>query len=321
MGGWITVAVSALVAVAGLAVVVARTTPVVVVEARRTARRPATWLIGVPTLVLILGVGVPYVDAHILTGPPPPPLAFSDLSGSASVGAPRSSVAAAPAATIAPTTPIGGTVVGASRSPADRPGLLGAAPRPTPAPAGSTLGAPGRAPAADPIAGAWAVGQGTEARYGIDDTAMGQTSRVVGRTHDVAGAMQIAGYTVTSAHVVVNMQTVTCQCVHDPKYQQMLETAKYPTSSFTLATPINLGPVPSDGSTVNVTVTGDFTIHGVTRRVTFPLRGTRIGPRLAVIASIPVKLSDYNVSAPDNGQWGGLRNCSIDVLVAFDRVA
>jgi hypothetical protein len=48
-------------------------------------------------------------------------------------------------------------------------------------------------------------------------------------------------------------------------------------------------------------------------------KATRIGARIAVNGSIPVKLSDYNIQSPNAGAMGGLSNCDIDLLIAFDR--
>jgi polyisoprenoid-binding protein YceI len=171
------------------------------------------------------------------------------------------------------------------------------------------------------LAGQWTVGTGTQAGYSIDDTAMGQTQRVVGRTSDVSGTMTIVGSTVTAARAVVNMRTVTCRCIHDTKYRQLMETDKYPTSTFELTKPIALATIPAPGAVTTVPITGNFTLHGVTRSVAFSLKATRIGARIAVNGSIPVKLSDYNIQSPSAGSMGGLSNCDIDLLIAFDRTA
>jgi polyisoprenoid-binding protein YceI len=186
---------------------------------------------------------------------------------------------------------------------------------PHPAAATSSTGA---VAAAWPIDGAWAIGAGTQARYGIDDTAMGQTSRVVGTTQQVTGTMQIVGTAVTATRAVVNMASVTCHCVHDMKYRQMLDVAKYPTSMFVLTDPISLAALPAQGAVITVPVTGNFTIHGVTRSVTFNVQATRLGSRIGVKGTIPVKLSDYNISAPNAGSFGGLSNCDIELLLGFD---
>ena len=117
------------------------------------------------------------------------------------------------------------------------------------------------------------------------------------------------------------MQTVTCNCVHDSKYHEMLETDKYPTSTFDLTNPIDLGAMPADGEVITVPVTGNFTIHGATRSVSFTLSAVHESGRIAVNGEVPVKLEDYNISSPNAGAFGGLSNCFIEFLVAFDPAA
>jgi hypothetical protein len=100
------------------------------------------------------------------------------------------------------------------------------------------LSPPAAAPA-NPVA-VWRIGPDTQGGHGIDDTVMGQVTRVVGRTKDVIGTMEIVDTTVTMARVIINMRTVACHCTHDVKYHDMLETEKYPTSTFELTKPIVL---------------------------------------------------------------------------------
>jgi len=321
---WELVSVVAILAVTTLAVQLLRTNRVIRADAGRRVRRPITWLVGVPLFALVVGVGIPYVDAHVFNGPTPPPLSFADLEpapAGAAAGSPP--VRAATSAAITPggtTTTVVRGVVGPSPTGSAVPAAaIGSDVPATPPPAGQPPA--GQVVAAlpeDPVAGSWTVGSGSQARYGIDDTAMGQTSHVVGQTHEVSGTARIVGYTVTSADVVVNMQSVTCGCVHDVKYQQMLDTSMYPTSTFVLTSPISLASIPAPGAVITVPVTGNFTIHGVTRSVTFSLEATRIGPRIAVMATIPVNLADYNIQSPNAGSLGGLSNCTMDFLIAFD---
>ena len=167
------------------------------------------------------------------------------------------------------------------------------------------------------MAGAWVVGAGSEARYNIDDNVLGQSSKVVGRTTKVTGSMQIVDQTVTAVKAVVDMRSVSCGCVHDSKYQQLLETDKYPTSTFELTTPIALSSIPAEGVIVQVPVTGRFTIHGTTRTVHFTLSALRRAGLVAVNGLIPVQLADYGIDSPNAGAFGGLSDASVELLIAF----
>ena len=62
---WEFISVAAMLAVVALAVRLLRTNAVVRMDARTRVRQPKTWLVGVPTFVLLVAVGIPYVDAHV----------------------------------------------------------------------------------------------------------------------------------------------------------------------------------------------------------------------------------------------------------------
>jgi polyisoprenoid-binding protein YceI len=272
MGAWQGLAVVVIVGVVGTALYALRAIAGVATDVGAALRHPRTWFVGVPAMLAVLLVGVPFVYVQATESTPPPPLSFDDL-------------------------PIETGDSGTS---------------PTPGP--STTIAP---PPTSPIAGPWTVSQGTEARYNVDDTVMGQTSKVVGRTNQVAGTMQVADQTVTAVQVVVDMRTVSCGCVHDSKYHDLMDTDQYPTSTFVLTTPIALSSIPAEGVVVKVPVTGRFTIHGTTRTVSFTLSALRRAGTIAVNAIIPVQLGDYGIDSPNAGSLGGLSNAEIELLVAF----
>jgi len=114
------------------------------------------------------------------------------------------------------------------------------------------------------------------------------------------------------------MASVMCHCVHDSKYRQFLETDKYPNSVFELTVPISLTTVPAPNQIITVPITGNFTIHGVTRSQTFTLKATRIDGRIALNGSLPIQMSDYNIHPPSAGSFRGVSNCDIDLLIAFE---
>ena len=73
--------------------------------------------------------------------------------------------------------------------------------------------------------------------------------------------------------------------------RQGIETATYPTATFTLTQPIELDAVPAEGEIVNVTATGDLTLHGVTKEVEIPLEARLDGGVITVgrLAADPVR--------------------------------
>ena len=150
-------------------------------DLRRAVRRPVTYVVGLPAFLIVLLVGVPYVYLQSTSVDAPPPLTFEDLpgfststTGTGAPGDPEEQVAA-PIANLA--------------LPED-----GTAPPTTGAPTTVASTQP-----AAPLEGPWKVSSGSQARYAIDDTVLGQTQRVVGVTDQVSGGMQITGNVVESA--------------------------------------------------------------------------------------------------------------------------
>jgi polyisoprenoid-binding protein YceI len=77
-----------------------------------------------------------------------------------------------------------------------------------------------------------------------------------------------------------------------------METATYPSATFKLTGPIVLGATPPDGAVVTKQVTGDLTLHGTTKAVTFTVSIKKTASSIAASGSIPVVFADYNISNP-----------------------
>ncbi|HEY7736101.1 MAG TPA: YceI family protein [Candidatus Limnocylindrales bacterium] len=82
--------------------------------------------------------------------------------------------------------------------------------------------------------------------------------------------------------------------------RQALETEQFPSASFTLSTPIELGSLPADGQTIHVDATGSLTLHGQTKDVTVALDATLSGDVLTVTGSLPIVLADYGIAKPSS---------------------
>jgi polyisoprenoid-binding protein YceI len=122
----------------------------------------------------------------------------------------------------------------------------------------------------------------------------------VGRTPDVTGSMTLHGATVTAATITANVTTLRSDdSRRDGRLRdQGLETGRFPTASFALTKPIDLGSLPADGATVSVTATGDLTLHGQTRNVQIALQAKRSGEVIAVTGSLEIAFADYGISPP-----------------------
>lgn len=121
----------------------------------------------------------------------------------------------------------------------------------------------------------------------------------VGRTGDVTGSITIEGTELTAASFEVDLTTITTnESRRDGRVQDALETDRFPTATFELAEPVDLGSEAADGQPVAVTVPGDLTIHGVTKRVDLPVEAQLVDDTIVVVASLELVFADYGVAVP-----------------------
>jgi polyisoprenoid-binding protein YceI len=148
--------------------------------------------------------------------------------------------------------------------------------------------------AASDFSGSW-VG------YRVDEElANVGAATAVGRTPDVTGSLTLDGSTITAVEMSANLSTLKSD--RDQRdgqlRRQALETGQFPTATFTLTQPIDLGSVPADGQVIQATATGDLTIHGVTKSVQIPLEARLSGDVVTVTGSIDIVFADYGMSRP-----------------------
>jgi polyisoprenoid-binding protein YceI len=124
----------------------------------------------------------------------------------------------------------------------------------------------------------------------------------VGRTPNVSGTMTIAGTQVTEATIEADLTTLESDDDRrDGQLRQRgIQTNQFPTATFKLTSPIELGSVPTDGQEVSVTADGQFSLHGVTKDVQIPLKAKLSGDVIAVTGSLPITFADYGVEAPSS---------------------
>lgn len=122
----------------------------------------------------------------------------------------------------------------------------------------------------------------------------------VGRSTALTGTFSFAGSTLTAAEILVDMTQLTSdRSSRDGQMRtQALETNTFPEASFTLTTPVELGAVPAPNQPFQADVTGDLTIHGVTRLVTIPIEGQLIDDTVVVVGSTEILFDDYDIERP-----------------------
>ena len=194
-------------------------------------------------------------------------------------------------------------------------GLSSASPTAT---ATSTASAP--ATSATPAASSAGTGQGLDGTWNVDpsigsfsdfsssfvgyrvdeELANVGAATAVGRTPDVTGSLTLAGTTITAVDISADLSTLQSdESRRDGQLRtQALETNTFPTATFSLTQPIELGSVPADGQVIQATATGDLTIHGVTKSVAIPIEARLSDDVVTVTGSIDILFADYEIDRP-----------------------
>jgi polyisoprenoid-binding protein YceI len=230
--------------------------------------------------LLVLGIAAAWLGiSYLVLGDEPAPVGLVGATASPSSGA-TSGLAATPAVSSG----------ASSAAPAGSGGTSGA----------STTGLDGTWKV-DPSVGSFSDFSGSFVGYRVqEELANVGAATAVGRTPDVTGSVTVAGTTVTAADFSANLTTLQSdKPQRDGQLQrQALETNTYPSATFKLTQPIDLGSVPADGQVVQATATGDLTIHGVTKSVQIPVQAKLSGDVVTVAGSTDIVFADYGMSSP-----------------------
>jgi polyisoprenoid-binding protein YceI len=181
----------------------------------------------------------------------------------------------------------------------------------TSASAGQSTGA--QQTASTPVTGTWQVARGSQAGYRVREVLMGQNNIAVGRTRSVSGSLTITGTSVTAGRFSVPMATIhSDESQRDVQFDgRIMDVSAYPSGTFTLTKPIKLAPVPAIDAVQTYQATGNLTLHGHTRAVTFPLSAERTAAGIEVSGSIPVTFADWGIGNPSFGSFVTTQNHGI----------
>jgi len=167
-----------------------------------------------------------------------------------------------------------------------------------------------------PVDGTWNVSAGGDNAVGlrIEETFVGGVAKhtAVGRTRTVTGSIAISGTKVTTGRFTADLTAI--EFTDSPPGLDVanrkraisragLETSTYPTGSFKLTKPIDLGTVPKAGVVITTTATGDLTLHGTTKSVTFKVQARIVNGSIVIATAdpVPVVLADYKMTPPAFG--------------------
>jgi polyisoprenoid-binding protein YceI len=188
--------------------------------------------------------------------------------------------------------------------------------------ASASASAGGQTVSSVPAAGTWTVASGSVVGYRVKEVLAGQSQTAVGRTSSVTGHLTIKATTATAATFTVPMATIKSdESQRDVQFDgRIMDVATYPTGTFTLTSPIDLAPLPVTGAVKTYRATGQLTLHGHTRSVTFPLTAERTTATIKISGSIPVAFADWDIPNPSFGSFVTTQNHGLlEFLLTFRR--
>ena len=165
------------------------------------------------------------------------------------------------------------------------------------------------APVDGSLAGSWSIVEGSQAGYRVREqlASLPAESDAVGRTSDVSGSVTIAdggsGLQLVDGSVTVDTTTIASDEGRrdDRMRTEGLQTATYPTATFTLTEPVDIAATALEGVAIDLTLVGDLDIHGVTRAVSIPASAQVIDGQIQVAGSVTFALADFEITAPNVG--------------------
>jgi polyisoprenoid-binding protein YceI len=125
------------------------------------------------------------------------------------------------------------------------------------------------------------------------------SATAVGRTPGVSGSIEIAGTTLSSAQILVDMTSIESdQARREDAIQRALGTGANPEATFALTESVELGEQAASGEVVDAVATGELTVNGVTNIVQIPLQAQLVDGMILITGSTEVRFADYSVTAP-----------------------
>jgi hypothetical protein len=154
------------------------------------------------------------------------------------------------------------------------------------------------------VDGMWkVVKQGTVVGYRVGEVLFGQNATAVGRTDAVT-------------------QVSSDQGNRDRQFQgRIMDTATYPTATFELTQPIALTSIPHDLVKITEKATGDLTLRGKTRSVTFDVVARRNGDKIEINGTIPITFADWGIPNPSFGPASTEDHGVLEFILVFGRAS
>ncbi len=167
----------------------------------------------------------------------------------------------------------------------------------------------------------WTATEQSEVGYRVKEVLFGVDTTAVGRSNQVTGSLTIDGSSVTSTDFSVDVATITSdESRRDNQFRGRIMSAdEFPTATFSLTQPIELGVEASDGAAVTTNATGELTLRGTTQPVTFEVTAKMENGLIGVQGSIPVVFADYGIANPSTGGITTEDNGTVEFVLVFEQ--
>jgi polyisoprenoid-binding protein YceI len=187
-------------------------------------------------------------------------------------------------------------------------------------PAASTSSQPSSRPASD-VTGLWRAVSTSLVRYRVNESINGFDTTAVGGTNQITGTITIDGNRVRGAGFTVDMTTFhSDESKRDSQFAgRVMDVQKFPTATFNITTPILMGAIPVEGKTLDTKATGDLTLLGTTKSVTFDVLAVRKNGKIGIMGNIPVVFADYGIPNPSFATVSTADHGELEFIVVLAR--
>lgn len=171
------------------------------------------------------------------------------------------------------------------------------------------------------VEGTWKIGGQSEVGYRVKESINGFATTANGRTTAITGSFQITGTKASAGNWTVDMTTFhSDEGRRDGQFNgRIMNVSQFRTSTFKLTAPIDFGAVPAQAGSVSVPATGDLTLHGVTKSVTFNLKATFKNGKIGVLGQIPVIFAEYGIPNPSRATIATEDHGLLEFVLIFNR--
>ena len=150
------------------------------------------------------------------------------------------------------------------------------------------------------LEGEWRVGNGSIVGYRVEEKIALSDVTAVGRTSDVTGEFSVVNGVLETAAFAVDMATIVSdRSQRDGQFRtRIMDVATYPTATFRLTTAVTV-PVSTTVATMEPFVaTGELTLRGTTKTVTFEIYAAIADGRLRLTGSTEIVFSEWGIPNP-----------------------